>query len=386
MDIGNSGLRELSDDELFQGTTFLPDAELSRFEVLLERVSRNRYTRFDALYTELFQRFPNAPQLAEFFEQAFNLIVPPTREQRLIINDPVFQVWNVLTAHYAHRVITKKVADTDALEKMLIGFPQMLARVKTTDSVRTNDYCPPVYRFDVDPLVARVAPPSYEFPKDEATRKQLERNGHSVNFFCDVVNIALLRIEHTWPACREQFRKLVKSICYLPDGSFRSCSASRFIGIIFISNRDDSILDLEESLVHEATHQLLYNIVEVCPVVKDETSREVLFTLPWSGQARDFHGYFHEFFVCVALVKYLGRVRSRSSHELQRAQNRLVFILQGLIKALPDFEASTDFTPQGRQLLENLAKEVRGLESHHAGLLAISGTAEGAARLLGMTG
>lgn len=386
MNIGNSGLRELSDDELFQGTTFLPDAEPSRTEVLLERVSRNRYTSFGALYTELLQLFPNAPQLAEFFEQAFNLIEPPTREQRLIINDPVFQVWNILTAHYAHLVITKKAADTDVLEKMLIEFPQMLARVKITDSACTNDYCPPVYRFDVDPLVASVAPPSYEFPKDETTRKQLERNGHSVNFFCDVVNIALLRIEHTWPACREQFRKLVKSICYLPDGSFRSCSASRFIGIIFISNRDDSILDLEESLVHEATHQLLYNIVEVCPVVKDETSREALFSLPWSGQKCDFHGYFHEFFVYVALVKYLGRVRSRSSHELQRAQNRLVFILQGLIKALPDFEASTDFTPQGRQLLENLAKEVRGLESQHAGLLAISGTAEGAARLLGMTG
>jgi hypothetical protein len=385
MEIGNSGLRELSVDDLFQGTTFLPDAEISRFEVLLERVSRNRYTGFVALYTELFQLFPQAPHLAEFFEQAFNLIVPPTREQRLIMNDPVFQVWSVLAAHYANLVITKKTADTDALEKMLIEFPQMLMRVKTTDSARTNDYCPPVYRFDVDPLVAIVAPPSYEFPKDEATRKQLERNGHSVHFFCDVVNIALLRIEHTWPACREQFRKLVKSICYLPDGSFRSCSASRFTGIILISNRDDSILDLEESLVHEATHQLLYNIVEVCPVVKEEASREALFTLPWSGQKRDFYGYFHAFFVYVALVKYLGRIRSRSSHELQRAQNRLVFILQGLIKALPDFEASADFTPQGRQLMENLAKEVRALESQHAGLLAISGTAAGSERLLGLT-
>ncbi|RON01696.1 HEXXH motif domain-containing protein [Pseudomonas brassicacearum] len=386
MEIGNSGLRELSDDELFQGTTFLPDTELSRFEVLLERVSRNRYTSFVALYSELFQLFPDAPQVAEFFEQAFNLIVPPTREQRVIINDPVFQVWSVLTTHYANLVITKKAANTDALEQLLIEFPLMLARVKKTDSVHMNDYCPPVYRFDVDPLVMRVAPPSYEFPEDEATRKQLERHGHSVRFFCDVVNIALLRIEHTWPACREQFRKLVKSICYLPDGLFRSCSASRFTGIILVSSRDDSILDLEESLVHEATHQLLYNIVEVCPVVKDETSREALFTLPWSGQKRDLYGYFHAFFVYVALVKYLGRVRSRSPHELQRAQKRLVFILQGLIKALPDFDASTDFTPQGRQLLGNLIKEVRALESQYAGLLAISGAAAGANRMLGLTG
>jgi hypothetical protein len=386
MDIGSSGQRELSVDDLFQGTTFLPDSEPSRFEVLLEQVSRNRYTCFAALYTELFQLFPRAPQLAEFFEQAFNLIVPPTREQRLIINDPVFQIWNLLASHHTNLVITKKAADTHELEKMLIEFPEMLARVKATDTARPNDYCPPVYRFNVDPLVAIAAPPSYEFPEDEATRKQLEHGGYSVNFFRDVVNIALLRIEHTWPACHEQFRKLVKSICYLPDGSFRSCSASRFTGIILISSRDDSILDLEESLVHEATHQLLYNIVEVCPVLNEEASREAVCTLPWSGQKRDLYGYFHAFFVYIALVKYMGRVRSRSSRELLRAQKRLVFILQGLIKALPDFEASTDFTPQGRQLLENLIKEVRTLENQYAGLLAISGTQAERQRLLGMTG
>lgn len=385
MEIGSSGQRELSVDELFQGTTFLPDSEPSRFEVLLERVSRNRYTCFAALYTELFQLFKGAPHLAEFFEQAFNLIVPPTREQRLIINDPVFQIWNLLASHYTNLVVTKKSADTQALEKMLLEFPEMLARVRTADNTRLNDYCPPVHRFNVDPLVAIAAPPSYEFPEDEATRKQLERNGYSVNFFCDVMNIALLRIEHTWPACHEQFKKLVKSVCYLPDGSFRSCSASRFTGIILLSSRDDSILDMEESLVHEATHQLLYNIVEVCPVLNEEASREAVCTLPWSGQKRDVYGYFHAFFVYVALVKYLGRVRSRSSRELQRAQNRLVFILQGLIKALPDFEGSADFTPQGRQLLDNLIKEVRVLENQYAGLLAISGASSGPERLLGMT-
>jgi HEXXH motif-containing protein len=261
----------------------------------------------------------------------------------------------------------------------------MLVRVKASDSSRVNHYCPPVHRFDVDPLVAIVMPPSYEFPEDEAVRKQLERSGYSVRFFCDVVNIALLRIEHTWPACREQIKKLVKSIFYLPDGSFRSCSASRFTGIILLSSRDDSILDLEESLVHEATHQLLYHIVEACPVVKEETSREPLYTLPWSGQKRDFYGYFHAFYVYIALVKYLGRVRSRSTDELQRAQNRLLYILRGLIKALPDFEASTEFTPQGRQLLENLAKEVRAQENQYAGLLAISGTDTEQQRLLGLT-
>ncbi|EJL97629.1 hypothetical protein PMI18_04287 [Pseudomonas sp. GM102] len=374
MDTGNRGQRELSVEDLFQGTTFLPDTEPSRFEVLQQRVSRNRYTTFTVLYAELFKLFPDAPHLAEFFEQAVNLILLPPPEQHSIINDPVFQVWSALVFKYANLVLTKKTEETAELEKFLVEFPDVLARVKAKDKSRSAYDCPPVYRFDADPLIMLATPPSYEFPEDEVTRKKLERSGYSVHFFGDVVNIALLRIEHTWPACHEQFRKLVKSICYLPDASFRSCSASRYTGVILLSSRDDSILDLEESLVHEATHQLLYNIVEVCPVVNEEASQEATFTLPWSGQKRDVYGYFHAFYVYVALVKYLERIRSRSSHELQRAQKRLAFILRGLVRALPDLEASSDFTPQGRQLLENLAQEVRVLESHHAGLLAKTAT------------
>lgn len=369
MDTGNSGQRELSVDDLFQGTTFLPDTESSRFDVLLERVSRNRYTTFTVLYAELFRLFPDSPHLAVFFEQAVNLILLEPQEQHPIINDPIFQIWQGLTFRHTNLVLTEKSEETGELEKLLIGFPDMLARVKAKDTSRLIHDCPPVYRFDVDPLIAMAVPPSYKFPEDEATRKQLERDGHPVRFFSDIVSIALLRIEHTWPACHERFKKLVKAICYLPDGSFRSCSASRYTGVILLSSRDNSILDLEESLVHEATHQLLYCIVEMCPVIEEVTSREASFTLPWSGQKRDLYGYFHAFYVYIALVKYLERVRSRSSEELQRAQNRLAFIMRGLIRALPDLQASGDFTPQGRQLLENLAKEVRALESKHAGLM-----------------
>ncbi|WP_223484035.1 aKG-HExxH-type peptide beta-hydroxylase [Pseudomonas sp. A-RE-19] len=385
MDIGNSGQRELSVDDLFQGTTFLPDTEPSRFEVLLERVSRNRYTIFTVLYAELFKLFPDSPHLAVFFEQAVNLIVLPPQEQHPIINDPVFQVWQGMTFRYTNQVLTEKSEDTAMLEKMLIEFPDVLARVKAKDKIRPVHDCPPLYRFDVDPLIAIATPPSYEFPKDEEARKQLERSGHPVRFFSDIVNIALLRMEHTWPACHERFKQLVKAICYLPDGLFRSCSASRYTGVILLSSRDNSILDLEESLVHEATHQLLYYIVEMCPVVAEGASREASFTLPWSGQKRDLYGYFHAFYVYIALVKYLERVRSRSSHELQQAQNRLAFIMRGLTRALPDLEASGDFTPQGRQLLENLVKEVRALESKHAGLLAKTTPATVTERVLGAT-
>ncbi|WP_261792936.1 aKG-HExxH-type peptide beta-hydroxylase [Pseudomonas chlororaphis] len=264
------------------------------------------------------------------------------------------------------------------LQGKLLEFCDVLKRIDVA-----RDESPPVYRFDADPLIAQVTPPSYEFPQDEHLRKQLERGGYSTAFFRDVMQIALLRIQHTWPECHRQWQVLVKAVCYLPDGAFRSCSASRYTGVILLSSRDNSILDMEESLVHEAIHQLLYNIVEVCPVVDPQASRETLFTLPWSGQQRDLYGYFHAFYVYVALVKYLERVKSRPPRELQAARERLGFILRGLVRALPDFAASPDFTPQGRELLENLMREVQDLALRHAALLGDGEPAAGP--VLGMT-
>ncbi|MGE7959348.1 aKG-HExxH-type peptide beta-hydroxylase [Pseudomonas sp. NPDC089530] len=370
MDIGNHGQHDSTVDYLFQDTTFLPDTEPSRFELLLQLSSRSRYTVFTVLYAELFKLFSALPHLSEFFEQAADLIVLPQKEQYPIINDPVFQVWSGLAFHHANRVFTEKAENTQTLEEVLLEFPEMLLRIEAKSKLQGFHDYPPVYRFDIDPLIMQATPPSYEFPEDESVRKELLRAGVSTHFFSEVVHVALSRIEQTWPACRDYVQQLVKAICYLPDGTFRSCSASRYTGVILLANRDDSILDLEESLVHEATHQLLYNVVEVCPVTVEGASRDASFSLPWSGQKRDLYGYFHAFYVYIALVKYMERVRSRPSDEVQRAQKRLAFILRGLIRALPDLEASDDFTPHGRQLLDNLAREVRALASKHTGLLA----------------
>ncbi|WP_256662923.1 HEXXH motif-containing putative peptide modification protein [Pseudomonas sp. 91RF] len=353
--------------------------------MLLEHVSRNRFTVFMVLYAELFKLFSGESRLSVFFDRAVELVLLPPREQALIINDPVFQIWTGQAFRSTNQFLVGKSESTAELEKTLLEFPEMLDRVKarSQSGVAQND--PPVYRFDVDPLIMQATPPSYEFPEDEATRKRLELGGVSSRFFADVVKIALLRIEHTWPACREQMKFLIKSICYLPDGSFRSCSASRYTGVILLASRDDSILDLEESLVHEATHQLLYHVVEVSAIVDPDASQEASFSLPWSGQKRDLYGYFHAFYVYIALVKYMERVRSRSDEELQRAQNRLLFILRGLIRALPDLQGSEDFTPHGRQLLENLAAEVRAMESKYAGRLAAAAPLPTTPPVLGAT-
>lgn len=385
MDSVNSKQAELSIDELFKGTTFLADSEPQRFLQLQEQVAKNRYTMFVALYAELSKLFAANSALRVFFKQALDIILSPESVRNPLVAHPVFQIWSVLTFRDVNYLLTGKTLDDSEVKARLLEFPQVLQRIEAAQQARPDEQCPPVYRFDVDPLITQVTPPSYDYPPDEATRRQLERAGYSKAFFRDVMQLALQRIKHTWPACHEQGQVLVKAVCYLPDGSFRSCSASRYTGVILLSSRDNSILDLEESLVHEATHQLLYNVVEVAAVVEPQASREVLYTLPWSGQQRDLYGYFHAFYVYIALVKYLERVRDRPAQEMRRAEQRLLFILRGLSKAQADLAAAPGFTAQGRELLGNLLQEVHRLERRHAGSLSRGEGASAVATVLHMT-
>ncbi|WP_338525079.1 HEXXH motif-containing putative peptide modification protein [Pseudomonas batumici] len=370
-------------DELFQHNTFLPDATPDRFHRLLDRLSQQRYSTFAALYAECFQRFEGSARLNPFFSCATNLILLPVAQRRLIINDPVFRIWMALAFQHAHAVLSGHTDNPSSLQSMLLELPAVLQRITQTAVDHQYSNHPPIRRFNVDPLIAAATPPGYEFPEDESTRRQLERSGYSIHFFRDVVSVALSRIANTWPACYEQFRHLVKLICYLPDGTFRSCSAARYTGAILLSAKDHSILDIEESLVHETTHQLLYSLVEVCPIIDEQRAGERLFSLPWSGLQRDLQGYVHAFFTALAQVKYLERVRQRPAAEMQQAEERMLGILRGLLKALPELEACDDFSPRGRILLDNLAQEVHALRNRHAGLLSRPATA-GPRSALGM--
>jgi hypothetical protein len=375
MDAGANNHLDLESDVLLGTSTFFPDQGPAEVDRLLQMVSRNRYTTFLTLYGELSRLFAGTGREREFFGSALKVITVPPEERQSTVNDPLFQIWTGFALREANRVLAGLTTDTGSLEQTLNEFPSVLQRIAATTPAHPIDGDPPIRRFDVDPLIAAALPPSYEFPTDESARKQLERTGHPVGFFRDVVKIALERMRATWPECHEQFRKLVKLICYLPDGVFRSCSAARYTGVILLSAKDNSLLDLEESLVHEGGHQLLYTITEASPFIDPQQPQDELFTLPWSGQQRDLYGYFHASFIYTLLVKYFERLEKREESELRRAENRLAFILKGLTRALPDLHASKGFSPYGRELLESLAREVRLLEDRHAGLMAKSASA-----------
>ncbi|NVZ29619.1 HEXXH motif domain-containing protein [Pseudomonas gingeri] len=356
-------------DDLFERNTFLPDSTPDRFYRLLDQISQDRYTTLAALYAEAYRLFPGSTELDEFFASTANLILLPVAQRRTIINESVFQIWARRVVQMTREVLDGSRHDLAPLQSGLQELPDILQRIARAATDHAYTHRPPIQRFDIDPLIAGVLAPCYDFPEDAATRQHLEDCGYSIHFFSDVVNVALSRIAMTWPGCHEQFRHLVKLICYLPDGTFRSGSAARYSGTILLSAKDHSLLDVEESLVRETAHQLLYYIEEVSPVIDPQVAAQGLYFLPWSNRPCALDEYFQAFFAQLMRAKYLERVRQRPASEMQRAEEHLVFSLRGLGRALPELAGSRDFTPRGRTLLDNLAEDVRAMERQHASLL-----------------
>ncbi|NVZ99481.1 aKG-HExxH-type peptide beta-hydroxylase [Pseudomonas gingeri] len=356
-------------DDLFERNTFLPDSTPDRFYRLLDQISQDRYTTLAALYAEAYRLFPGTSGLDEFFASTANLILLPVAQRRAIINESVFQIWARRVCNLTREVLDGLRHDLSPLQSSLRELPDILQRISNAASEHPYTHRPPIQRFDIDPLIAGVLAPCYDFPQDAATRQRLEDSGYSIHFFSDVVNVALSRIAMTWPGCHEQFRHLVKLICYLPDGTFRQGSAPRYGGTILLSAKDHSLLDVEESLVRESAHQLLYYIEEISPLIDPRISAQRLYFLPWSNRPCDLAEYFQGFFAQLMRAKYLERVRQRPASEMQRAEEHLVFSLRGLGRALPELAGSRDFTPHGRILLDNLAEDVRAMERQHASLL-----------------
>jgi hypothetical protein len=348
----------------FHNGTFLPGDVPETLDHLVDAVSRNRFTTFFALLGELLSLCPEDCDASGFSSPADDIIGLDPVERRTLLNHPVFQAWNWLAMRDVNARLTGTTDDSQPLRSRLDEFSGMLGRVREAVS---NPCRPSFHRLDMDPLIAAVLPPSYLVPADQDKLKAVSHLGHPLGFFRDVVRVALDRIQATWPQARDQFDRLVYAVCYLPDASFRSCSASRYTGVILISSRDASLLDLEESLVHEAGHQLLYNIVEVAAVTDGATDGQ--HRLPWSNQVRDLYGYFHAFFIYVLLAQFHERVMDRPGPDGRHAAERLRHILRGLVKAVPDFQMSPHLTQQGKALIGALTRDVVELEKRHRALL-----------------
>ncbi len=353
--------------------TYFPDEDRTAYDELIDSMWRRRFTTFVVLAMHLRSSDPGF-FASSGFGAAFDNVVTRTREaRRKLCREPAFLAWINLALTEIHRQQNGSTSARAGLRRLVADFPALLVRIeaRTATALRIEGTSVLVQRFDVDPLVARVTPPTYRFPVAESRRKTLLRSSHSVAFFRDVVTIALRHIEAAWPECYRMTIDLVKVIGYLPDAEFRSCSAARYVGVIYLAARDNSLLDVEESLVHEAGHQLLYTIADGVNLTEPSGPADPEYILPWSGKTRDFYGYLHAFYIYTLLVRYFDRVVSASTdlHSTgarRKARERMILLLRGLVAAWPDFESNPALTTAGAQLCGALRIEIDRLTARYS--------------------
>jgi len=277
-----------------------------------------------------------------------------TRADLLV--DPVFTIWvRVLAQANGQR-------RDDLVGQHVAQLSRVLSRVDQRLSGRDARYVAgtaiSVQRDDLDPYVMAVTPPSYDF-----TAPRSSDAGHTVALHAELVGLALSNIRAAWPEEFTEICELVQIVGYLPDAPFTSCSAARYAGVVYLGNADESILDIEEALVHEAGHQRLYRVGEVTQLTTPDASKTDDFVLPWSGSERDLFGFLHACYIYVLLVKYFLRRRRVDDGQASDCQRRAELIFLGLMMAMPDLKRADHLSESGRQLVAALEQDLDALRA-----------------------
>lgn len=323
-----------------------PSAGIAELTELHREMLDNRHAAFVALMLRL-STDDRRPKAAT---EAFARFVGQTRETRMtLVGDPAFSIW---LQGATRRLRRGDLAETAA------EFPTIFSRCLGRLAVDDLELGAPnqLLRYDVDPLLAAVAPPTYTFPTGSRAYALEQQTTYRLDVFRDVAQTALGRIADVWPGIGAMFPAFVRTVVHLPYATFRSASASRYNGVIFLTADDRTILEVEESMVHEWGHQLLYAAMELDPLVLDGDRGDI--ALPWSGARRDFYGYFHALFVYVLLLRYLERIANRDAEEMERIAELFAHILRGATRAVADFQDDSSFTERGRLVRDFLIHAV----------------------------
>lgn len=340
-------------ERLFNVSAFPPTTGTELLDELRNEVLGRRQAAFVSLALRL---MGVGYQISEKADKGLNDFLKLPRHTRLaLVADPAFSIWLQRAARVeATPKAPNDAATGDPFASFSEVFQRCLGRIENDGLGLANPV--EVLRYEVDPLVADVAPPTYTFPDPDKARELDERTAYSLEIFTSIARAALLRIGGAWPELMVLFPSYARTIVHLPFADFRSASAARYTGVIFLTGDDRTILEVEESLVHEYGHQLLYAVMELDPIVVDGEQGDL--TLPWSGAQRDFYGYFHALFVYTLLLRYLERIDDREPEEMARVRDLFGHILRGAVRALPDFDADTRFTARGRDLRDLLRNAV----------------------------
>jgi len=295
-------------------------------------------------------------------DELINILTPHSEESYAVFDDPIFEIW----LSFLHRAAAKGREEEVFLH--CVNLTSVLKRVEMRINGKEQRYLLgtkiPIQQNDLDPYLMAATPPSYDFIEALQSEDEISNQGHPVELQTELLGLALKSIGNAWPEMKGQIIEFVKIIGYLPRATFRSCSASRYPGVIYIGNMDESILDIEESMVHEAGHQVLYRLAELTPLTKPNTSQAAEYELPWSGSKRDLFGFFHAFYIYALLAKYFWRRALVGDHNSRDARKRSILILMGMRLAEPMLKSDSNLSEQGRIILDQLCNDMDILEEN----------------------
>ena len=341
------------------GVTFCPADGQPWFDRLLDAVGAQRQATLMGLSLRPPANNHSSAEVQQFREAVHGFAGRPSLERDVVVHDPIFMIWLMNAV---------RAASTATTGQPMSGLGEFEAQVTSAlDSAASPGLSVgsaiPLRRFDVNPLLAQVAPPTYEFPTPNRATKLDSETAYSLPFFQQVASIALAQIGQRWSDLGLLIPRFVRLLVHVPSGQFRSASAARYTGVVFLTADDETMLDVEESIVHEYGHQVLYRIMELDPLVADQAGE---FSLPWSGATRDFYGYFHAFCIYILLADYFSRViGATQGDERNRAIGRREAVLEGIQRALRDFpnDRSTLLGVRFLELMRERAAEVsRGVQ------------------------
>lgn len=344
-------------ENLWENATFMPHDNSLKTDDFLQKVYEKRQALFVALSLSLVATEMTLCRETNFIESFNQFKNFSFDERRHILKNPLFNIWLKRTS----RIQQNK----SALREKLLDFQSLLSNTvnENTESARIIIEGNSVFikRYDIDPSILELSSPEYCLP-DEKRKTEFEQNVvYPESFFREMITIALERIKRSWFEAYRDFPKFVHTVVDMIDGDYTSYSAAEHTGVIFVSTDNSPLVALEEFLIHEYGHQILYHLMELDPIVNDEIKE--VYKLPWSGNERDFYGYFHAFYIYILMAHYLKRVKYRSEREQRRISKRFAHVLSGLRKTVDIFDKTDGFTVYGRNLFENLKSEVEQLEN-----------------------
>jgi len=279
--------------------------------------------------------------------------------QARLLEDPVFSIWLNRLAVGAGKAAS--ASDGGALFDEMHGeLESVVDRVLLLQSdatlPRIASTSIPVQMDDLDPLIRRVTPPSFEFTGERLAVLQRERT--ALPWLVGRLSDAFELIEIVAPAVWGQITVLVRIVGYLPGADFRSCSAARYPSVVYLGADDEQGFEFEESIIHEAAHQYLYRIDEVDPIVDRHAGTLGDYELPWSGARRDFFGYLHACFIYVALAKYFTQRLAVTNDHASEVTARRNTIYRGLVLAIPEIDGDPALTSTGSEIVAALRHDV----------------------------